>query len=264
MNYPKLIEEFRMITSASGDAAERLLQKANWNIEAAVSMYFDQDDQPVIIQQPTTPKPKLPSQPSGLDQSSVLILEHTFVNGCRVQVRHGDMTEEVVDAIVNAANGRLDHASGLAGAISKKGGEMVQLESDIYFSEHGALQEGEIVVLGAHELKCKHVIHAVGPTWNGGNQGEPLLLEMCVKACLVKANEMGMKSISLPAISTGIFRFPKPVCAAIMFQCVIDWVSEKNDSNLKEIRFTNFDDETVFIFKSEFEKRFKKNVITLD
>jgi O-acetyl-ADP-ribose deacetylase (regulator of RNase III) len=55
---------------------------------------------------------------------------------------------------------------------------MIQLESDIYFSEHGALQEGEIVVLGAHNLKCKHVIHAVGPTWNGGQQGEQMLLGM--------------------------------------------------------------------------------------
>jgi O-acetyl-ADP-ribose deacetylase (regulator of RNase III) len=53
---------------------------------------------------------------------------------------------------------------------------MIQLESDIYFSEHGALQEGEVVVLGAHQLKCKHVFHAVGPTWHGGQQGEPMLL----------------------------------------------------------------------------------------
>lgn len=141
---------------------------------------------------------------------------------------------------------------------------MIQVESDIYFSEHGPLQEGEIVVLGAHELKCKHVIHAVGPTWQGGNQGEPLLLEMCVKACLVKANEMGLKSISLPAISTGIFRFPKPTCAAIMFQCVMDFVKDKKECSLKEIRFTNFDDETVGIFKSEFERRFRNPEYKLD
>lgn len=119
-HYAKLMDEFQMITSADASTAERFLQKAKWNMETAVSLFFDQPEpqQPSHNQQA---KPKLQSQPSGLDQASVLILEHTFVNGVHLQVRHGDMTEEVVDAIVNAANGRLDHASGLAGAISKKG-----------------------------------------------------------------------------------------------------------------------------------------------
>jgi len=167
------------------------------------------------------------------------------------------MTEEEVDAIVNAANGRLDHASGLAGAISKKGGDMVQIESDIYFREHGALEEGDVVVLGGHNLKCKHVIHAVGPTWQGGQQGETILLEMCVLNCFKEASRLGLKSISLPAISTGIFRFPKPLCAEIMFKCVQDYLKENsNENTLKEIRFTNYDDETVKIFKTEFTKTF--------
>jgi len=258
MNYPKLIEDFKMVTgNLDTGVAERTLQKCHWNLENALAMYFDQGEQPTPQQKPQQ-KPSLVQETSRKDLSSVLIVEHKFENGCCLQVRHGDMTEEIVDAIVNAANGRLDHASGLAGAISKKGGEMVQIESDIYYAEHGSLQEGEVVALGAHNLKCKHVIHAVGPTWNGGKQGEQLLLEMCVVASLEKANQLKLKSISLPAISTGIFRFPKPLCATIMFQCVTDWILNNKDKSLQEIRFTNFDDETVYIFKDEFEKRFKK------
>eukprot|EP01127_Copromyxa_protea_P017362 TRINITY_DN527_c0_g1_i4.p1 TRINITY_DN527_c0_g1~~TRINITY_DN527_c0_g1_i4.p1 ORF type:complete len:175 (-),score=9.07 TRINITY_DN527_c0_g1_i4:112-636(-) len=136
---------------------------------------------------------------------------------------------------------------------------MVQIESDIHISEHGPLKDGEVAVLGGHNLKCQHVIHAVGPIWNGGYKGEANILSICILNCLTAANGLSYKSIAMPAISTGIFNFPKDLCAAIMFDTVITWLIENPKSNgrvLEEIRFTNFDDETVYIMKTEFEKRF--------
>lgn len=104
--------------------------------------------------------------------------------------------------------------AGLAGSIRKKGfverisslsfsGEMVQIESDIHIAENGPLKEGEVVALGGHELKCQHVIHAVGPMWNGGTSGETEALIKCVENCLISANKLSCKSVALPAISTG-------------------------------------------------------------
>jgi len=163
-----------------------------------------------------------------------------------------------VGAIVNAANKYLDHASGVAGAIRKKGGPIIQAESDLYIAKHGALEEGTIVSLPAGNLKCQYVIHAVGPMWRDGKQGEDIFLSMAVRACLDKADELKLESISMPAISTGIFNFPKPICAEIMFNTTLNFISTIPNSTLKEIRFTNFDDDTVNIFKNQFEKLFKK------
>eukprot|EP01087_Luapelamoeba_hula_P020319 TRINITY_DN6918_c0_g1_i1.p1 TRINITY_DN6918_c0_g1~~TRINITY_DN6918_c0_g1_i1.p1 ORF type:complete len:245 (+),score=45.79 TRINITY_DN6918_c0_g1_i1:143-877(+) len=172
-----------------------------------------------------------------------------------IQVREGDMTKEDVGAIVNAANKHLDHASGLAGAIVKNGGEIIQMESDIYIHEHGIVPEGEIAVTHAGSLVAKHVIHAVGPMWHGGVEGEVSLLRSCTWKSFKKADEMGLTSISVPAISSGIFGFPKDLCAKTLFDAAIDFY-KTNPSSLHEIRFTNFDAKTVEVFSAEFKKRF--------
>jgi len=172
-----------------------------------------------------------------------------------IQVRHGDMTTEEVEAIVNAANSSLDHASGLAGAIIKKGGKVIQDESDLYVAKNGKVDEGCVVVTSAGKLPCKYVFHAVGPMWHGGKEGEEVILGMTVRSCLEKADELKLKSISISAISSGIFGFPKEKCATIMFEMTRSYVKEKQGkSTLKEIRFTNFDDRTVDIFEKECKK----------
>jgi len=169
-----------------------------------------------------------------------------------IQVRHGDMTTEDVDAIVNAANSSLDHASGLAGAIIKKGGKVIQDESDLYVAKKGKVDEGGVVVTSAGKLPCKYVFHAVGPMWHGGKEGEEIILGMTVRSCLEKADELKLTRISLPAISSGIFGFPKEKCATLMFEMARSYAKEtKGKSTLKEIRFTNFDDRTVDIFEKE-------------
>jgi len=91
--------------------------------------------------------------------------------------------------------------------------------------------------------------------WHGGNEGEEIILGMCVRSCLEKADELKLSSISLPAISSGIFGFPKEKCATVMFDMVQTYAKEKQGSTgLKEVRFTNFDDRTVDIFDNECKK----------
>jgi len=193
--------------------------------------------------------------PSGENRKSNLLWELKTADGVSIQVRHGDMTEENVDCIVNAANASLDHASGLAGAIIKKGGEVIQRDSDIWISKNGRLEEGMVMHTIAGKLPCKFVLHAVGPMWHGGNAGEEVLLGMTVVSCLTLAEELKCTSISLPAISSGIFGFPKERCATIMFELVQTYLRDnKGRTAIKEIRFTNFDDRTVEIFEKEASK----------
>jgi len=111
-------------------------------------------------------------------------------------------------------------------------------------------------VTSAGELKPKKCIHAVGPMWHGGVEGEDTTLRTCVWKSLQQTDELGLASISIPAISSGIFGFPKERCAQVLFDTVIDFYKENEKSTLKEVRFTNFDSKTVQIFADEFKKRF--------
>eukprot|EP01089_Gocevia_fonbrunei_P009080 TRINITY_DN2100_c0_g1_i1.p1 TRINITY_DN2100_c0_g1~~TRINITY_DN2100_c0_g1_i1.p1 ORF type:complete len:331 (-),score=80.88 TRINITY_DN2100_c0_g1_i1:127-1023(-) len=198
-----------------------------------------------------------PRSGHAVDVESKLLKEYISTSGHKIQVRCGDMTKEKVDVIVNAANKHLDHASGLAGAIVKKGGEIIQMESDIWISENGKVGDGDIAITGAGELPAKKIVHAVGPIWHGGEELEMLTLRSCVWESFKKTEELGYKSISVPAISSGIFRFPKDLCAEIIFETALDWF-KGNPKNLHEIRFTNFDQDTVNFFTKEFVKRFDK------
>ncbi len=186
---------------------------------------------------------------------SRLVAEITAPNGTRLQVRHGDLTEEAVDAIVNAANGRLAHGGGVAGAIARKGGPTIQAESDAWVREHGPVPTGGVAVTGAGRLPARWVIHAVGPVWRGGGHNEEALLRDAVWNSLAKADELGASSVALPAISSGIFGFPKPRCAEILVQTALDFCTEHPDTSLREIRFTNIDALTVTLFQEEAEKR---------
>jgi len=168
-----------------------------------------------------------PRSGHAVDVESKLVKSFKDINGYVVQVRCGDMTKEKVDVIVNAANKHLDHASGLAGAIVKKGGEIIQMESDIWISENGKVAEGDIAITGAGSLDVKKVIHAVGPMWHGGEEMEMLVLRQCMWKSLEKTEELSLRSISIPAISSGIFRFPKELCAEILFETALDFFKKK-------------------------------------
>lgn len=171
-----------------------------------------------------------------------------------IQVRHGDLTEEQVDAIVNAANTRLAHGGGVAGAIVRRGGETIQQESDDWVRQHGLAPTGKVVITSGGKLPCRYVIHAVGPVWRGGEHGEDDFLRQACWNSLESASQLGLASIALPAISSGIFGFPKERCASILIQAALDYCREHPRSNLREIRFTNFDLPTVKIFEAELRR----------
>ncbi len=163
-----------------------------------------------------------------------------------VKVIHGDITEENTDAIVNAANSHLKHGGGVAGAIVRKGGYVIQEESD----KIGYVPTGSAAITTAGKLKAKYVIHAVGPVWGEGDEDEKL--RSAVLSALKIAEEKELKSVALPAISSGIFGFPKDRAAKIIFSTAIEFL--KNAKNLMEIHFTNIDELTSSLFKKEAEQ----------
>lgn len=161
----------------------------------------------------------------------------------------GDITEMDTDAIVNAANDRLILGAGVAGAIRTKGGPTIQAECD----EIGGTFVGGAVVTGAGNLKARYVIHAVGPRMGEGNEDEKLT--NAVKNSLLRADEYGMKSITFPAISTGIFGFPIDRAAVIMINTVKEHLSSPGP--LEKVSFCLFGRESFDVFANVFEEIFE-------
>ena len=146
-----------------------------------------------------------------------------------IQLVQGDLTELAVDAIVNAANAQLVLGAGVAGAIRTKGVPSIQEECDAI----GGTTVGQAVITGAGKLKARHVIHAVGPRMGEGNEDEKLRL--ATWNSLLRATENGLTSIAFPAISTGIFGFPKDRCAAIMLRVARQFLEQQSTSVAKVI-----------------------------
>ncbi len=174
------------------------------------------------------------------------ILKELDVGDKIVKIIQGDITEEDAEAIVNAANSHLKHGGGVAGAIVRKGGYEIQEESD----RIGYVPTGSAAMTGAGKLKAKYVIHAVGPVWGEGDEDNKL--KNAVLSALKLAEEKGIKSVSLPAISSGIFGFPKERAAHIIFTTSMEFL--KDAKNVKEIHFCNIDELTTYLFKKEAEE----------
>jgi len=173
------------------------------------------------------------------------IVEHK-AGGKTLRLVQGDITERPVDAIVNAANSRLQHGGGVAGAIVRKGGQVIQEESD----RIGFTPVGTAVITTGGKLPAKHVIHAVGPRMGEGNEDDKL--KSAVLSVLSLASERGLKSISMPAISSGIFGFPKERCAKILVSETYNYLKANPSSGLEVVEFCVFDDEAAGHFKREF------------
>ena len=123
----------------------------------------------------------------------------------------GNLLEEPVEAIVNAANGHLAHGGGVAGIISRAAGPELQAESDRLVKAKGPFAAGAAVITGAGKLPFKGVIHAVGPRQGEGNEEEKLV--QALWSAFSRAQERGWSSVSFPAVSSGIFAVPLDVCA---------------------------------------------------
>jgi len=177
----------------------------------------------------------------------------TLPSGHRLSLSIGDITGESVDAIVNAANEGLAHGGGVAGAIVRRGGYTIQAESD----RVGRVPAGSAAITGTGTLAAKHVIHAVGPVWRGQSPDESdCLLASATTAALEIARRRGLRSVAFPAISSGTFGFPKDRCATVMLEAVRVWVAAHPDDELREIRFTIIDEQTVAIFEVGFARAF--------
>jgi putative ATPase len=169
-----------------------------------------------------------------------------------VEIVEDDITRQETDIIVNAANSYLRHGGGVAGAIVKAGGEEIQKESDEYIEKYGSVPVSGVAVTGAGKLRARYIFHAVGPVWGEGN--EHVKLYNTVKNVLLKANELREKSISIPAISSGTFGFPKKDCAEIFLRAIKDYLISCKDNSLKTIRICNIDHQTCQIFLETFER----------
>jgi O-acetyl-ADP-ribose deacetylase len=159
-----------------------------------------------------------------------------------IELVQGDLTELAVDAIVNAANEYLVLGAGVAGAIRSKGGPSIQKECDAI----GGTTVGEAVLTRAGSLKAKHVIHAVGPRMGEGGEDEKL--RRATWNSLLRATEKGLGSIAFPAISTGIFGFPKDRCATVMLTTVRQFL-EQQPASLENVIFCLWSAEDLKVFQ---------------
>ncbi len=177
---------------------------------------------------------------------NVIIREHTFPSGHMLQIARGDLTAETTEAVVNAANRYLEHGAGVAGAIVRKGGPQIQLESREWVRAHGLVEHAKPAYTSAGNLACRYIIHAVGPVWGEGE--EPDKLAAAVRGSLEVAEHLGLASIAFPAISTGIFGFPREVAARVILTTIQGYVAENPASRLLLIRLVLYDQETADIF----------------
>ena len=180
------------------------------------------------------------------------IVREISASGKRILLVRGDITERSVDAIVNPANSYLRHGGGLAAAILKKGGKIIQEESD----KIGIVPVGKAVITGSGNLPCKAVIHAVGPKYGEGNEDQKL--RSALQNALKHAERNRFKSIAIPAISSGIFGFPKDRCAKTLVDELMRFIKssilKSRASSLQTFEFCIIDEETLQHFKIEFDR----------
>jgi O-acetyl-ADP-ribose deacetylase (regulator of RNase III) len=182
---------------------------------------------------------------------NTVLVERNLPTGQILQIVQGDITTEEVDAVVNAANEHLQHGGGVAWAISKKGGPAIQKESDVWVRKHGRVPHAQPAWTSGGRLPAKYVIHAVGPVWGDGDEDSKL--ESAVTGSLRAAEELKCSSIALPAISTGIFGFPRDRAAGIIFSAIEKYFVENPSSGLRRVRIVLFDQATIEVFVNQWK-----------
>ena len=171
------------------------------------------------------------------------------LEGTQLELIEGDITELEVDAIVNAANEHLQLGSGVAGAIRDKGGPSIQDECD----RIGGTPVGTAVITGGGDLNAEHVIHAVGPQAGEGDADRKLA--SAVRASLALADRHGLKSLAIPAISTGSFGFPMDRCARVLLTEVYRYL--QGGTKIERVVVSLRDDDAFETFKRELRRGFR-------
>jgi O-acetyl-ADP-ribose deacetylase (regulator of RNase III) len=188
-----------------------------------------------------------------------LVAERRWPTGQVLELIHGDLTEEDVDVIVNAANAYLEHGGGVAGDLVRRGGSLIQHESDAWVRAHGPVTHDSPALTRAGRLACRHIIHAVGPVWGEGD--EDAKLRAAVSGALRVADEQGFTSLALPAISTGVFGFPKARGARILTDAIADFIEAHPTSALTRVHITLIDAPSVQVFAAAFRDRWPTSVV---
>jgi O-acetyl-ADP-ribose deacetylase (regulator of RNase III) len=165
------------------------------------------------------------------------------IGNCRLELVRGDITQQHVDAIVNAANSALAGGGGVDGAIHRAGGPSIMREC----REIGGCPTGSAVVTGAGNLRARYVIHAVGPIWYDGEEGEAILLAEAYRHSLQQAVERNCASVAFPSLSTGAYRYPVDLAARVALGAVDEFMREQGKPEL--VRFVLFDEGTLEAYR---------------
>jgi O-acetyl-ADP-ribose deacetylase (regulator of RNase III) len=163
----------------------------------------------------------------------------------RIELAVGDITRLAVDAIVNAANSSLLGGGGVDGAIHRAAGPGLLAECRVL----GGCPTGEARITGGHDLKARFVIHTVGPVWRGGDGNEDEFLARCYRASLALAAAHELRTIAFPAISTGVYGFPRPRACAIAVNETHRFL--RTDATLERVIFISFDRETEALYRRQ-------------
>lgn len=148
---------------------------------------------------------------------------HREIGSGRLELVAGNIVTQQVDAIVNAANAALAGGGGVDGAIHRQGGPKIMRETNEKYPS--GCPTGSAVITSAGRLPAKFVIHAVGPVWQGGQQGEPDLLASAYRACWEVAKVHGCASLALPALSTGAYGYPLDLAAQVALHEAAQWLA---------------------------------------
>ncbi len=165
----------------------------------------------------------------------------------KIALKIGDITQENVDVIVNAANSGLLGGGGVDGAIHQAGGPEILEECRKIRGLQGGCPTGEALITGAGHLYAKYVVHTVGPVWHGGTGGESELLKSAYQSSLNLAAEHDAETIAFPSISTGVYGYPVDKAAEVAVSTVHEWVT--GDESLREVRFVLFSESDLATYK---------------
>jgi O-acetyl-ADP-ribose deacetylase (regulator of RNase III) len=194
---------------------------------------------------------------------NVLLIETQLPSGQILQLIQGDITVEATDAIVNAANEYLRHGAGVAGAILRRGGPVIEEQSNAWVQLHGPVRHNEPAWTSGGNLPCRFVIHAVGPVWDdsdSASSGDEKDAELvaAVKGSLAVADKLGLKSIAFPALSTGIFGFPEARAAGVIYRSIQEYFG--GPSGLRLVRLVLYNSSTVGAFEKVWHDHFSSKL----